>query len=189
MKRVAVTGANGVVGVAIAPALADFQVTNIDLTPDQNRYDTLIHGFAGIDVVIHLAWIKVMGELGTKSEYLDVLPVDNRHFANLELASAVIEAARQCGVRRLVLASSVRADNFQAWRGPGLLSPTRVPTPIGPYGAAKVLLEEQGRFAAHSGFEVICVRLGHVSASNEPHPSDASERRVFGCRTETAELL
>ena len=184
MKRVAVTGANGVVGVAITPALAAFQVTKVD-----PRSDGLYEAFDQKDAVIHLGWIRVMGEPESGAEYIDVLPIDNRHLKNLELASAVIEAARQCGVRRVILASSVRADNFQAWRGPGLLSPSRLPTPIGPYGAAKVLLEEQGRFAASLGLEVICIRLGAITASDEPHPIDASERRVWLSHRDCGELI
>jgi nucleoside-diphosphate-sugar epimerase len=191
MKRVAITGANGTVGVAIMPALAGFEVTSVGPVPeyDRNDYSRLKQAFDRHDAVIHLGWIKVMGEPEPGSHYLDVLPIDNRHLENLEFASAVIQAARECGVRRLILASSVRADNFQGWRGPGLLSPDRVPTPIGPYGAAKVLLEEQGRFAASLGLEVICVRLGAITASDKPHRTDASERRVWLSHRDCGELI
>src|SRR5204863_9423195 len=72
---------------------------------------------------------------------------------------------------------------------PELLSLNRVPTPIGPYGAAKVLLEEQGRFAASFGLDVVCLRLGHVTPSGEPHPTDASERRVWLSHRDCGELI
>jgi predicted HD phosphohydrolase len=192
MKRVAITGADGIVGSAIRSALADFVVTpvrSIVTDGDADAYRPLVQVLDRQDAVIHLAWSRVMGRPELGADYLKVLPTDNRHFNNLEMTDVVIRAAQQSGVRRLILASSVRADDFESWEGPGLLSPNRSPRPIGPYGAAKVLLEEQGRFAASLGLEVVCIRLGHVTPSGDPHPTDQSERRVWLSHRDCSELI
>src|SRR5437016_7065922 len=105
MKYIAVTGADGIVGSAIRPALADFVVTAVDSSVVDNDCQ-LMQVFDGHDAVIHLAWSKVMGPSEPEAGYVEVLPTDNRHLKNLEMAATVIRAAQESGVRRLILASS-----------------------------------------------------------------------------------
>ena len=182
MKRVAITGATGKIGSVLTRGLIGYALTRLgpetDWADPQN-HEQLLRAFEEHEAVIHLAWIRPMGPPEPGATYWDLLPADNRHTENLEMSAGMIRAAQEAGVRRVILASSVHADNFYDWNGPGLLSADRVPRPAGPYGAAKVLLEEQGRFHASRGLEVICVRFGAVTASGEPRPTDQWERRIW----------
>lgn len=73
----------------------------------------------------------------------------------------VLEAAREAGIRRWVLASSIQVNLGQSRTGPW---PVQTSDPISPhrwYAATKVLLESAGySYARDLGFEVIAVRLG-----------------------------
>jgi nucleoside-diphosphate-sugar epimerase len=73
----------------------------------------------------------------------------------------VLEAARQAGVRRLVLASSGQVVWWQRERGPWPIRTDVMPTPRAWYAAAKVFLEAAGRaYAEGHGLSVLAVRLG-----------------------------
>lgn len=73
----------------------------------------------------------------------------------------VLEVAREAGIRRWVLASSIQVNLGQSRNGPW---PVRTSDPISPhrwYAATKVFLESAGySYARDFGFEVIAVRLG-----------------------------
>jgi predicted HD phosphohydrolase len=192
MKRVVITGADGMIGSVLTNGLTDYGLRGISPAidgTDLGDCEQLLSAFSGRDAVIHLAWIGGMGppELGVM--YSELLPSDNRHTENLKMSAEIMRAARESGVRRVILASSVHADNFYEWKGPGLLSVERAPRPAGPYGAAKVILEEQGRYNASHGLEVICVRFGAITAGGEPHPTDEWERRVWLSRRDCVELM
>ena len=169
--RVGVTGASGAIGRAVMRELAE----GFDLTPmsrsingtDLRDAAGLTQHFAGMQGVIHLAW--QYAEHAKGGGYLD----------NLAMNRNVLEAARSAGVKRVVLASSVHADYFYDWAGPELVHPDRPPRGNGPYGCAKVMVEEMGREAAGDALEVVCVRYGGVTAEGPPHPTDAWERRVW----------
>lgn len=138
--RVAVVGASGNVGTAVLRALvADPQVDDIVAiarrTPDQNAepYDSaswhsiditesgsqaaLETAFAGVDAVIHLAWL--------------IQPNRRREMmreANVDGTARVAKAAAAAGVRQLVVASSVgvyspASDDIphdESWRNDGI---------------------------------------------------------------------
>lgn len=73
----------------------------------------------------------------------------------------VMEAAREAGVRRVVLASSGQVNWYQQYEGP---LPVRAQDPITPrhwYAATKVFMESIGfGFTRSAGMTVIAVRLG-----------------------------
>jgi nucleoside-diphosphate-sugar epimerase len=191
MRRVAVTGASGVIGSVLSQRLAGpasgLSLTGLGVEHFENDA-RLADALRGHDVVVHLAWIRAMGPPRDGVGYAELLPTDNRHLESLELAERTLRAAQEVGVGRAVLASSVHADDFYAWGGPGLLASGRMPRPAGPYGAAKVLLEEQGRVWAERGLEVICVRFGGVSRQDRP-AEDAWERRVCLSHADCAAFL
>jgi predicted HD phosphohydrolase len=192
MKRVVITGADGIIGSVLTNSLTGYELRGISPVidgTDLGDYEQLLRAFRGHDAVIHLAWIRGMGPPEPGVMYSELLPSDNRHTENLKLSAEILRAARESGVRRVILASSVQADNFYEWKSPGLLSAERAPRPAGPYGAAKVILEEQGRYNASYGLEVICVRFGAVTASGEAHPTDQWERRVWLSGRDCVELM
>src|SRR5207244_3907407 len=73
----------------------------------------------------------------------------------------VFAAAREAGVRRMILASSGQVVWYERFRGP---YPIRVDTPPTPrywYAACKLFVEGAGRaFAEAHGMSVLAVRLG-----------------------------
>ena len=192
MKRVVITGADGMIGSVLTSSLTGYELRGISPVidgTDLGDYEQLLRAFKKHDAVIHLAWIRGMGPPEPGVMYSELLPSDNRHTENLKMSAEIMRAARESGVRRVVLASSVHADNFYDWKGPGLLSVERAPRPAGPYGAAKLILEEQGRYHASHGLEVICVRLGAVTSDGEPHPMDQWERCVWLSRRDCVGLM
>jgi hypothetical protein len=73
----------------------------------------------------------------------------------------VLEAARQAGVKRLILASSGQVVWWQRMTGPWPIAVDALPTPRSWYAACKVFLEAAGRaFAEGHHINVIVARLG-----------------------------
>src|SRR5215211_952733 len=132
VRRVLVTGSAGVIGTVLTTHLP-YDITGLDL-PDGDiaDYPRLVEHCRGQDAVIHLA-----GEFTTENwRSGDINP------ANFRLDLNVLDAAVEARVRRIVLASSVHADDFFAHDGPGLITADRaLPVPTSPYGAHKLFLE------------------------------------------------
>jgi uronate dehydrogenase len=158
MKRVLITGSKGVIGTVLTRSLP-YVITGLDL-PENNvaDYPALLEHCAGQDTLVHLA-----GEF--KSENYRSGEINPQNF---RLDLNVLKAAREAGVPRVILGSSVHADDFRAHRGPDPLTTDRVdPVPTSPYGAHKLFIEGLGRhFAAHEGLEVVAIRFGGVNAGD-----------------------
>ena len=160
-RRILMTGAAGAVGRVICPALrqrghfvrgldveageaADEHVTGdvrdpAAVAPAAEGVDTLIHlatAVGGRDFAAHLAPTNVIGTFH------------------------VLEAARQAGLRRAILTSSVEVAWSPRPDGP----PVRPDEPFAPrnlYAVSKACLEEMGKlYAAKTDMEVLVVRLG-----------------------------
>lgn len=180
MKKVAITGANGVIGTVLRKGLNEFEITHIDLSEvDVRDYGKLLGVFKGHSAIIHLAWDSKVenfrsGELNTD---------------NLLMAYNVYKAATETKVPRVIIASSVHADNFYNWKGSGLLSPDGVPVPDSPYGASKVFIEALGKYYATKGLEVVCIRFGGVNAANRLPLNDYYESAVWLSHDDCIELV
>jgi len=164
MKKIILTGATGKTGRIVVQGLQDYEVTSIDLPDiDLRNYEGLVDLFKGHDMIIHFAW-------NTTTENWKSITVDPD---NMKMVANVYRAAVEAGVKRVLMASSVHADDFPNWKGPGLLSPHRVPVPQNPYGASKVFMEALGRhYATHTGLEVVCVRFAGTNPENRPPPKE-----------------
>ena len=83
----------------------------------------------------------------------------------------MLETARTCGVRRLVLASSCAV-----YGDPTALpvSEEAVPDPLSPYAASKLRAEELCRRFAASGLETLCLRFFNVYGPRQDPSSDYS---------------
>ncbi|HEX8346431.1 MAG TPA: NAD(P)-dependent oxidoreductase [Actinoplanes sp.] len=117
---------------------------------------------AGVDAVVHLGGVPAEDTWDTLMR------------VNVDGARTVLEAARQAGVTRVVLASSVHAAGF--YRRPGSRpQPPGVPAPIGPdgvpahlpmrpdnyYGVSKAACEALASlYADRFGMTVCALRLG-----------------------------
>jgi uronate dehydrogenase len=86
---------------------------------------------------------------------------------NAQIDINIFTAVVKTGVRRLIVASSVHADNH---RDPEVVKPLTVPGsyyPATPYGVYKLIGEEVGKILSKQfGFEFIGVRIGGVTRDN-----------------------
>jgi nucleoside-diphosphate-sugar epimerase len=141
--------------------------------------DVLVDAMDEIDVVVHMA----------ADPRIDA-PWESVLHSNIEGTRNVFEAARICGVERVVFASSNTVSWGYADEEPysllfegryDELSPDDVPQvthewPVRPtayYPASKVWGEALGRvYADRHGLSVICLRIGWVNDEDRPHTHD-----------------
>lgn len=170
---VAITGGTGLVGRVLVerldPALFAVRALRRD-DADVTDLPALENAFAGAEAVVHLA---ANAHVGAEWEAL-VGP-------NLVGAYHAFEAARRAGVRRVVFASSNHACGmylhddsvFIDPDGPRQIGADAAVRPDSLYGATKVWGEALGRFyAERQGLEVICLRIGWVTADDRPPRTD-----------------
>lgn len=179
-RRILLTGATGGVGTALLERLDD----EYDIVPqgrtartealrarlrtaDVSDYDQVRALMDGIDTVVHLA-----GSASPESEWEAVLS------ANIVGQRNVLEAAREAGVRRVVLASSNHAmggyDRHEQWP----VHNDMPPWPDSLYGVSKVFGEALGRHYHDAfGLEVIALRIGWMS--EDPLSTDVDLLRAM----------
>lgn len=172
-RHVVVTGAAGAIGSLIVERLASrWQIRGTDLRPsagverlDVADFDQCVEAFCGADAVVHLAanpdpaadWAALRGP-------------------NIDGAYAVAAAARDCGVRRLVLASSLQA--VSAYSQSRQRRAEDSPRPENIYGATKAWAEALGGWVtATSGTSVIVLRIGYF-AERPPSGNEATPRNL-----------
>jgi nucleoside-diphosphate-sugar epimerase len=189
-KSVLVTGLSGVVGTAIRKELeAHFDLSALSrhgvlgLPPARVRcgdiadFETIRGAFENVDAVVHLA--AAGGD--PRGDGSDVSW--NAVFStNIAGTYNVFEAARQCGVKRVVYASSgATISGYERYAlntaGLSAASERRVqvvnhetpPRPANLYGVGKLFGENLGRlFADAYGLSVICLRIGSVHEDDLP---------------------
>ena len=157
MHTILITGSKGIIGSVLRRGLSDrYQIRGVDLPQDISRYDALWAQMAGVQTVIHLA-----------RRFSPDDPVERRmriYPQNVQIDVNVFTAVVRAGVKRLIVASSVHADNH---RDPGLVEPLTIPgsyCPATPYGVHKLLEEEVGKaLSKQFGFEFVGVRFGGVT--------------------------
>ena len=170
MKKIVITGANGTIGTVLRNGLNEYHLTSL-VRPqiDVRNIHYVSRAIQGQDVIVHLAWDTKLDNMGSECINPD----------NSEMFHNIYKSAVEQRVKRVIMASSVHADNFYNWKDPELLSSNRIPVPDTPYGAHKVFMESLGRYYATRGLEVVCIRFGAVNKQNKPHPTDIWERKVF----------
>ncbi len=196
---VLVTGSSGRIGQAVVVELVrrGHAVRGFDLVPTPGLADMAVgdltdaaaveRAMRGVHSLIHLA----------------ATPDDDDFLArivpnNIIGVHHVLEAAKEAGVKRMVLASSGQVVWHARLTGPWPLGVDVQPSPRYWYAAAKVFLEAAGRaFADAFGISVIAVRLGWCPRTKEQveeiaasdwaqdvylSPTDAG--RFFACAVE-----
>lgn len=161
--RILITGAAGLVGRQLSRYLAPYHELVLgDLHPadgegwvklDVTRIDEVTRACEGVDAVIHLAIAS-----GAEGEYEDDAFNDLRFDVNVKGTRNVFEAARRCGVKRVVYTSSLTV----VWGyGPGeYVGPDAEARPVGTYAITKHL----GEVIAHDyfqqfGLSAVCLRI------------------------------
>ncbi len=178
--RIAVTGSAGNIGRRLCPELArEHDVLGLDLVDADRIVDVcdlgaLRDAFAGCEAVVHLGGVSN-----------NEAPWEPIYAANIGGTYNAYEAARLCGVRHFIFASSNHAvgqyevdfEKPEAYRGAsGFLlradSPLR---PDGYYGVSKAFGEALGRYYSDAfGMRVACVRIGSVTATDTPEGAGAT---------------
>jgi nucleoside-diphosphate-sugar epimerase len=176
-ERVAVTGANGLVGRILVDGLAPhFDIRPVTRTRPMpggvvaglDDRDALVAAFEGCAAVVHLAAAATL-----EATFHDVLE------ANVVGVHNVFEAAVRAGVRRVVFASSNHVvGGYEVDHAPGIYDLDGAPTiaeddvvrPDSYYGASKVFGEALARYYHdRHGLSVACLRIGSVRADNDPY--------------------
>jgi nucleoside-diphosphate-sugar epimerase len=161
MRTALITGSRGIIGSVLQERLKDrYPIKGVDLPEDISQYETLRRHMAGVDTVIHLA--RRFPPADSPPKYRMRIYPDNVR-VDVNIFTAVVQSK----VSRLVMASSVHADNH---RDPEALHPLTVPGsyyPATPYGVYKLIGEEVGRTLSRQfDFEFIGVRFGGVTRDN-----------------------
>ena len=194
-RRVLVTGLNGAVGSAMRPALAErYELSALSRSgvsglpaervfrADISDFGAIRPAFEGIDTVVHLA-----ADGGVNSSDGMDAPWEAMLQNNIIGTFNVLEAARQAGARRVVLASSGATikgyENGSPYRelasgdpaiAPGtweMITHESEPKPITLYGVSKLFAEDLGRYFVNtSEMSVICMRIGGCNAEDRPAP-------------------
>jgi uronate dehydrogenase len=158
-RRVVLTGAGGRIGRAILPLLPaawDVLCTDLEASRDVAALDVTDRDachrvFTGADAVVHLAAVP-----NPDASWERLLP------ANVLGAYHVAEAAASCGVRRLVLASSLHA--VSAVPTQTQVRTSDPPRPANLYGATKAWAEALGAWvAAATSTSVVALRIGYFA--------------------------
>lgn len=201
-KRIAVTGANGVVGRALRKHLDEaYDIVSIDL-PDINiltDHDKLVRALTGSEAIVHLAEV-----FETVDDGKDHWQSPHRDERSEMLLTATLTAAKQAGVNKFIHASSIHVEDTmghlrgendtQLHAAPGEFSTQ----PASGYGHSKreqeATLESESH---HFKGGAVSIRLGGVRPDNLPlghddHPDPevvAHEQKVWIEHSELADLV
>ncbi len=159
-RRILVTGSAGAVGRTVCRGLAErgHHVRGFDLRPSPTAHEQVIAGvgdaaalagaMTGCDTLVHLAANP------ENADFLsDLLP------NNIVGTYHALDAARATGLRRVVLASSVRAVAGVVKEGPITLADGAHTTDL--YGFTKIANEAMAEvFAKQHQLSIICSRIG-----------------------------
>jgi uronate dehydrogenase len=186
MKKILITGAAGSVGSFLRKefagryALRLSDIKTIDdlgndeefLKADVSKFEDMLRVVEGVDGIVHLGGFAVEGTWEV---------IFN---ANIVGTYNVFEAARQKGVRRIVLASSNHAIGF--YRRDQTIDHTAYPRPDTRYGVSKVFGEALGSlYSDKYGAEVMCIRIGNA----ETRPLDVRRLSVWISPRDLAQLV
>lgn len=173
MKKVLVTGGGGKIGTILAEELGNqFEFKRLDKNHakgcafvEVSCYNELYSAAVGQEAIVHLAWDS---QENWRSNV--IMPV------NKTMAENVYRVAAELKISRVIVASSIHADDWNRPKAQQIMTTVLNPTPTSLYGATKVYIEMLGKFyALHRGLEVICLRFGGVD------PQDVI-RQESGCR-------
>ncbi|MES2059999.1 MAG: NAD(P)-dependent oxidoreductase [Patescibacteria group bacterium] len=134
MKKVAITGSKGVIGSVLVKGLRDLEIVEIDL-PDTDvlNYEAFVLKLVGCEAIIHLAW-----------KYAD--PDSPEFLDSAKMFENALEASREAGIKRVILASSVHAGDGTS------------------YGELKTKMESLSKeYAENNSIEIIAIRFGGVN--------------------------
>lgn len=180
MAKIAITGSEGTIGRRLCEDLsADNEIVRIDvssagLAADVRDLPAIIEALRGCETVVHLA-----GVVAVDADWESV------YGTNIGGTYNVYEAARINGLRRIIFASSNHCVGMhEVERAPALYEPAsgfvvNTTSPYRPdslYGVWKAFGEALGRFYSDRyGLQVACVRIGSITAADDPRHESVRE--------------
>jgi uronate dehydrogenase len=187
---VLVTGAAGLIGDWLRRGLPErgWSLRSLDVVPlpdprpgeellvaDVTDLPAMVDACTGAAALVHLA--GVAGE--------STWPAVSA--TNIEGSWCALEAARQAGVQRVVLASSNHVTGYTPRPEQGLLSEADAPhRPDSFYGVAKATMEALGSlYADRHGMDVVCLRIG----SAFPRPTTLRQLATWLSPADTVGLV
>ena len=215
-RRVVITGAAGYIAGLMLPGLRQrYDLTLLDVRGDDRSgnpvagvvaadltdrdRDAYRAHFAGADAVVHAAFVRPADRAETPVAGRSALPGGRdsiasqsearfrAEFANVEMAYNVYQAAREEGVRRVVMISSNHAADYYeplildgAW---DLVTPDMQERAVGYYGWAKATYEHLGFIFAQGGpgeapLENVQIRIGGPRENDLERIESGDMRRV-----------
>ncbi len=188
MRKIAITGAKGVVGSALTAGLQPkYDVIQIDLPEIDARDEAAVaRAIKGATAVVHLAGVFGSAKEGKESWSSPYIEPDN-----MRMVVSVLRAAQSAQVPQFIHASSIHVEDTHGHMrgGEGMLQAMprhyQTKTPSG-YGENKRLQEQLIEAAAPRFAEgAVGLRLGGVNPNNRPpeHHADSQilehEQRVW----------
>ncbi len=160
MRTILITGSKGIIGSVLRRRLGEkYRIRGVDLPDDISHYEVLWAQMSGVGTVIHLA-----------SRFSQTDPIERRmriYPENVQIDVNIFTAVVKAGVERLIMASSVHADNH---RDPAAAEPfaIRAVTTLRRHTVCTSSLRRRwARSSQHnSAFEFIAVRFGGVTRDN-----------------------
>ena len=186
LKTILITGAAGDVGAHLRRELAGrYQLRLRDVRPvvdldsgeqyvraDLARRDEVLLATHGVDAIVHLGGYSVEG------------PWDAILAANIAGCYNVFEAARECGVKRLIFATSNHAVGF--YEREHVIDHRVYPKPDSRYGVSKIFGEALASlYADKYGLGALCIRIGNVN----PKPVDKRRLSLWLSPRDLAQLV
>lgn len=154
IKKIAITGAKGKIASIILPSIKkQYKIISLDL-PETDITDIkkLKNKIKGCSAIIHLAW-------NLKKENYNTNEIDPK---NTLMYHNIYKAALEMKIKRVIMASSIHANNFMKWKNKNKISLSTCLPPVSPYGANKLLMENLGKSYSKKGLEVVCIRFGGI---------------------------
>jgi len=166
-KRIVITGSQGSLGKILQKGLrgtvdlfcidrvSDNKETFVlDIASDYKKFRSVLKDN---DIIIHFDW-----------DTLEDYPSENIVQKNKIMAENVYRAAIESNISRVIVASSVHANDYSKVPANTHIDPKSECWPDTPYGTSKIYIEHLGRFYSRKySLEVICIRFGGVNERNE----------------------
>jgi nucleoside-diphosphate-sugar epimerase len=179
-KKVLITGAGGRIGSVITPMLSNmYNLRLLDtmklkphkkeevVTGDIRDATFLKSAMEDIDAIVHLAAIPDEDDFYTK-----LMPI------NIEGTYTLLETARRCGVKKVILASTCQIAF--GYPNSTFITTDMAVRPVNLYSCTKIFGEAVGRYYSDKfGISVICLRIGYFQNYDSEFLQDSEVRKKW----------